>query len=228
MQIKNELRHDKTNNVAVCPAKTQISLGICPVISRLIRVFTRRTLILLVLSMETQMYCFKSFAVHIFHLIINDQQFRASKASEKKISIFNLTLKMEQINLPQPKPKSWNDLTPPPPSPPPRLSWYLKFPWPFCKIPWLFTDLDFFFSNFPDFSRLLATLNYYSHFKGCLNFLDFLVPVFFIFLLPMRIWSPIISGIPGLAVTTSIPTVPISVSVPIPSVTRWLWNLLLH
>ena len=23
--------HDKTDNVAVCPAKTQISLGICPV-----------------------------------------------------------------------------------------------------------------------------------------------------------------------------------------------------
>ena len=26
-----ELHRDKTNNVAVCPAKTQISLGICPV-----------------------------------------------------------------------------------------------------------------------------------------------------------------------------------------------------
>ena len=26
-----ELRHDKTNKVSVCPAKTQISLGICPV-----------------------------------------------------------------------------------------------------------------------------------------------------------------------------------------------------
>ena len=28
---ENEPRHDKTNNVAVRPAKTQISLGICPV-----------------------------------------------------------------------------------------------------------------------------------------------------------------------------------------------------
>ena len=28
---RNELRHDKTNSVAVRPAKTQISLGICPV-----------------------------------------------------------------------------------------------------------------------------------------------------------------------------------------------------
>ena len=28
---KNEPRHDKTNEVSVCPAKTQISLGIRPV-----------------------------------------------------------------------------------------------------------------------------------------------------------------------------------------------------
>ena len=78
--IPFEPRHDKTNNVAVRPAKTQISLGICPVWSesslstwrklgslathwvhsedsdqtrqmpRLIWVFAGRTLILLVLS----------------------------------------------------------------------------------------------------------------------------------------------------------------------------------
>ena len=77
---QHELRHYKTNNVAVCPAKTQISLGIRLVwsesslsawrklgslathwvhsedsdqtgqMSRLIRVFAGRTLILLVLS----------------------------------------------------------------------------------------------------------------------------------------------------------------------------------
>ena len=29
--ITFEPQHDKTNNVAVCPEKTQISLGICPV-----------------------------------------------------------------------------------------------------------------------------------------------------------------------------------------------------
>ena len=75
-----EPRHDKTNKVTVCPAKTQISLGICPVWSesslsawrklgslathwvhsedsdqtgqmpRLIWVFAERTLTLLVLS----------------------------------------------------------------------------------------------------------------------------------------------------------------------------------
>ena len=33
----------------------------------------------------------------------------------------------------------------------PWLSWYLKFPWPICKIPWLFPDLEGK-SNFPDFS----------------------------------------------------------------------------
>ena len=60
----NEPRHDKTNKVAVRPAKTQISLGICPVwsesslsawrmlrsLARLIWVFAGRTVILLVLS----------------------------------------------------------------------------------------------------------------------------------------------------------------------------------
>ena len=29
--VPYELRHDKTNKMTVCPAKTQISLGICPV-----------------------------------------------------------------------------------------------------------------------------------------------------------------------------------------------------
>ena len=33
----------------------------------------------------------------------------------------------------------------------PWLSWYLKFPWPICKIPWLFPDFEEK-SNFPDFS----------------------------------------------------------------------------
>ena len=77
---RNELPHDKTNKVAVRPAKTQISLGICPVwsesslcthwvakdpsfihadsedsdqtrrIPRLIWVFARHTVILLVLT----------------------------------------------------------------------------------------------------------------------------------------------------------------------------------
>ena len=42
-------------------------------------------------------------------------------------------------------PKFWNSLTFP------WLSWYLKFPWPICKIPWLFPDLEEK-SNFPDFS----------------------------------------------------------------------------
>ena len=84
-----EPRHDKTNKVSVRPAKTQISLGICPVwsesllsawrnlgplathwahsedsdqtgwIPRLIWVFAGRTLILLVLS------CRGSFLFHI-------------------------------------------------------------------------------------------------------------------------------------------------------------------
>ena len=40
-------------------------------------------------------------------------------------------------------PKLWNSLTFP------RLSWYLKFPWPICKIPWLFPDLEEK-PNFPD------------------------------------------------------------------------------
>ena len=31
MQCSFEPRHDKTNKVSVCPAKTQVSLGICPV-----------------------------------------------------------------------------------------------------------------------------------------------------------------------------------------------------
>ena len=30
-EMKYEPPHDKTNNVAVCPAKTQIRLGGCPV-----------------------------------------------------------------------------------------------------------------------------------------------------------------------------------------------------
>ena len=54
---KNEPRHDKTNKVSVRPAKTQIILGIRPVLSesavrmpRLIWVFAGRTIILLVLS----------------------------------------------------------------------------------------------------------------------------------------------------------------------------------
>ena len=80
MRNQNELRHDKTNKMSVCPAKTQISLGFRPVWSesslsawrnigslathwahskvsdqtgwmpRLIWVFAGRTLILLVLS----------------------------------------------------------------------------------------------------------------------------------------------------------------------------------
>ena len=31
LENTNELRHDKTSKVTVCPAKTQISLGIRPV-----------------------------------------------------------------------------------------------------------------------------------------------------------------------------------------------------
>ena len=42
-------------------------------------------------------------------------------------------------------PKLWNSLTFP------WLNWYLKLPWPTCKIPWLFPDLEEK-SNFPDFS----------------------------------------------------------------------------
>ena len=42
-------------------------------------------------------------------------------------------------------PKLWNSLTFS------WLSWYLKFPWPICKIPLLFHDLEEK-SNFPDFS----------------------------------------------------------------------------
>ena len=30
-RVRNEPRHDKTNKMSVCPVKTQISLGICPV-----------------------------------------------------------------------------------------------------------------------------------------------------------------------------------------------------
>ena len=44
IQNKNEPPHDKTNKMTVCPAKTQISLGIRQVPPSLIRVFTVRSM----------------------------------------------------------------------------------------------------------------------------------------------------------------------------------------
>ena len=87
---------------------------------------------------KSKIYCFKSFGAPIFYLLIFQQK--------KKKSAFPVTKKW--ANKPATaKVKIMKFLTFP------WLSWYLNF----LDHPWLFTDLAFF-SHFPDFSRLLATL----------------------------------------------------------------------
>ena len=93
VRISNEPRHDKTNNVAVRPAKTQISLGIRirPVWSesslpRLIWVFVRRTLTLLVLS------CRSSNSIIVRVLLTCSETYRLFESTKPQWDYWQLSV----------------------------------------------------------------------------------------------------------------------------------------
>ena len=97
-------------------------------------------------SLILQMKQIKSLNSFLAQNVLNLTNFHSFEQAREKINTFFSHFKYQNTCYNTYfGPKLWNSLTFP------WLPWYLKFPWPICKIPWLFPDLEEK-SNFPDFS----------------------------------------------------------------------------